>query len=163
MGVDRLKTFEEGDFFPCERLRHQRIVRRLLQSDPGYAAMIHSLDENIGRLLVVLKETGKEDDTVVIFTSDNGGLATAQGSPTCNAPLAEGKGWRREQAGLPALLRREQAGHLHSPRSYSSVSRILLRTSFPLHAWRLGAIIQLEESGLRSKGRPGRLRLGEPS
>jgi len=34
--------------------------------------------------------------TVVIFTSDNGGLATAEGSPTCNAPLAEGKGWMYE-------------------------------------------------------------------
>jgi arylsulfatase A-like enzyme len=33
---------------------------------------------------------------VVIFTSDNGGLATAEGSPTCNAPLAEGKGWMYE-------------------------------------------------------------------
>jgi arylsulfatase A-like enzyme len=33
---------------------------------------------------------------VVVFTSDNGGLATAEGSPTCNAPLAEGKGWMYE-------------------------------------------------------------------
>jgi arylsulfatase A-like enzyme len=29
----------------------------------------------------------------VIFTSDNGGLSTAEGSPTCNSPLSEGKGW----------------------------------------------------------------------
>jgi arylsulfatase A-like enzyme len=33
---------------------------------------------------------------VVVFTSDNGGLSTAEGSPTCNAPLAEGKGWMYE-------------------------------------------------------------------
>ena len=32
----------------------------------------------------------------MIFTSDNGGLATSEGSPTCNAPLAEGKGWMYE-------------------------------------------------------------------
>ena len=33
---------------------------------------------------------------MVVFTSDNGGLATAEGSPTCNAPLSEGKGWMYE-------------------------------------------------------------------
>jgi arylsulfatase A-like enzyme len=32
----------------------------------------------------------------VVFTSDNGGLSTAEGSPTCNLPLAEGKGWMYE-------------------------------------------------------------------
>ena len=58
--------------------------------------MIHSLDENVGRLLDALEETGQADNTVVVFTSDNGGLATAEGSPTCNAPLAEGKGWMYE-------------------------------------------------------------------
>ena len=36
------------------------------------------------------------DNTLVIFTSDNGGLATAEGSPTCNAPLSDGKGWMYE-------------------------------------------------------------------
>ena len=67
-----------------------------MQSDPVYAAMIHSLDENIGRLLEVLEETEQEEETVVMFTSDNGGLATAEGSPTCNSPLSEGKGWMYE-------------------------------------------------------------------
>ena len=38
------------------------------------------------------------EDTIVIFTSDNGGLATAEGSPTCNYPLSEGKGWMYEGA-----------------------------------------------------------------
>jgi len=60
------------------------------------AAMVDALDENIGRVLDALDETGKADDTLVVFTSDNGGLATAEGSPTCNAPLAEGKGWMYE-------------------------------------------------------------------
>jgi len=96
MGLDRLKTFEVGEFFPCEHKQDQRIVRRLVQSDPAYAAMIESLDENVGRLLGVLDEIGQAESTVVFFTSDNGGLATAEGSPTCNAPLAEGKGWMYE-------------------------------------------------------------------
>lgn len=66
--------------------------------------MIESVDENIGRLLARLDETGIADDTVVIFTSDNGGLATAEGSPTCNAPLSEGKGWMYEGGTREPLL-----------------------------------------------------------
>ncbi len=96
LGLDQQQTFEEDGFFPCEHKKDQRITRRLLQSDPAYAAMIESMDENIGRLLTALDEAGLTENTVIFFTSDNGGLATAEGSPTCNAPLAEGKGWMYE-------------------------------------------------------------------
>ena len=96
MGLDQVKTFEEGEYFPCEHKKDQRVTRRLLQSDPAYAAMVYNLDWNIGRLLEALEEAGVADETVVIFTSDNGGLSTAEGSPTCNAPLCEGKGWMYE-------------------------------------------------------------------
>ena len=96
MGLDKGDPFEIGNFFPCEHKKKMRIKRRLIQSDPKYAAMIHSLDENIGRLLQAIDDIGVKDETVVIFTSDNGGLATSEGSPTCNAPLAEGKGWMYE-------------------------------------------------------------------
>ncbi|MCK5738879.1 sulfatase, partial [bacterium] len=96
MGLDRLPTFEDGEYFPCEHKRTQRVRRRLLHSDPAYAAMIETVDQNIGRLMQALEATGETDNTIVIFTSDNGGLATAEGSPTCNAPLAEGKGWMYE-------------------------------------------------------------------
>ncbi|MHC4915066.1 MAG: sulfatase [Planctomycetota bacterium] len=95
-GVADVEAFETGEFFPCEHKRDGRVRRRLLQSDPAYAAMIWALDENVGRLMAALEEAGRADDTVVIFTSDNGGLATAEGAPTCNAPLAEGKGWMYE-------------------------------------------------------------------
>lgn len=96
LGLDQLETFSEDEFHPCEHKKDQRVRRRLLQSDPVYAAMIDSLDENIGRVLDTLEATGKSDDTLILFTSDNGGLATSEGSPTCNAPLAEGKGWMYE-------------------------------------------------------------------
>jgi len=96
IGLDQQKTFEEGDFFPCEHKKDRRIIRRLLQSDPAYAGMVENLDENIGRVLKAVDQAGLTGNTVVIFTSDNGGLATAEGSPTCNAPLNEGKGWMYE-------------------------------------------------------------------
>ena len=95
-GLDQVKTFEEGEHFPCEHKRDRRLRRRLVQSDPTYAAMIQSVDENVGRLMQALEAAGVADNTVVIFTSDNGGLATAEGSPTCNSPLSEGKGWMYE-------------------------------------------------------------------
>jgi arylsulfatase A-like enzyme len=72
------------------------VKRRILQSDPAYAAMIENLDTNIGRLLQVLADEGLADDTLVVFTSDNGGLATAETSPTCNLPWSQGKGWNAE-------------------------------------------------------------------
>jgi arylsulfatase A-like enzyme len=96
MGLDRQKAIEEGEPFPTENKRHLRIQRRLIQSDPVYAAMVWRMDDCIGRLLKALEETGQRENTLVIFTSDNGGLATSEGSPTSNLPLQEGKGWMYE-------------------------------------------------------------------
>jgi arylsulfatase A-like enzyme len=96
MGLDEVETFVDGEHYPCEHKKDQRVRRRLVQSDPVYAGMIESLDESIGRILDALDESGQADNTLIVFTSDNGGLATSEGSPTCNAPLAEGKGWMYE-------------------------------------------------------------------
>ncbi len=104
LGLDRVSAFVEGELFPCEHKKSEHVIRRMIQSDAAYAAMIESVDENIGRLLRTLDEAGIADNTIVIFTSDNGGLATAEGSPTCNAPLAEGKGWMYEGGTREPLL-----------------------------------------------------------
>jgi arylsulfatase A-like enzyme len=58
--------------------------------------MIRSVDEGVGRVLAAVERIGQADNTVIVFTSDNGGLATAEGSPTCNGPLSDGKGWMYE-------------------------------------------------------------------
>ncbi|MAX26754.1 MAG: sulfatase [Phycisphaeraceae bacterium] len=96
MGIDTIEPFVEGEYFACDHKKDQRVRRRVIQSDPVYAAMIKSMDENLGKLMQAITDAGEEDNTLFIFTSDNGGLATAEGSPTCNAPLAEGKGWMYE-------------------------------------------------------------------
>ncbi len=54
----------------------------------NYLAMLEHLDIEVGRLLAKLDELKLSDNTVVIFTSDNGGLSRV----TKNAPLREGKG-----------------------------------------------------------------------
>lgn len=69
---------------------------RQVQSHPVYAAMMEDLDSSVGRALAKVDELGLKDRTIVIFTSDNGGLSTAEGSPTSNAPLRTGKGWLYE-------------------------------------------------------------------
>ncbi|MHB9032625.1 MAG: sulfatase-like hydrolase/transferase, partial [Anaerolineae bacterium] len=104
LGLDQVKTFALGQYYPCEHLRTRRIKRRLVQSDPVYAAMVENLDSNLGRMLAELEAAGIADNTLVIFTSDNGGLSSSEGSPTCNLPLAEGKGWMYEGGTREPLL-----------------------------------------------------------
>lgn len=67
--------------------------------DPTYAAMIASVDESVGRVLKTLDDLKLADDTVVIFSSDNGGVGgyvregiKKAGDVTDNAPLRSGKG-----------------------------------------------------------------------
>jgi len=83
-----------------------RFVERTRQGHPVYASMIETLDANIGRLMAAIEEFYLKQNTVIIFMSDNGGLATAEGSPTSNLPLRAGKGWLYE-GGIrePMLIR----------------------------------------------------------
>lgn len=69
---------------------------RKVQDHAVYGAMIENMDWNIGKIIESLKEKNLFDNTIIIFTSDNGGLSTAEGSPTSNAPLRAGKGWLYE-------------------------------------------------------------------
>ena len=66
-----------------------------LQSNPVYAAMIESVDDGIGKIMMELEKLKLHEKTIVIFTSDNGGVATADWPmtpPTVNGSLREGKG-----------------------------------------------------------------------
>ena len=45
-------------------------------SDPAFAAMLETVDDSVGKLRAALEATGQADDTVILFTSDNGGLRT---------------------------------------------------------------------------------------
>lgn len=69
---------------------------RIEQSHAVYAGMVELLDASVGRVLESLEEAGVAERTIVVFTSDNGGLSTAQGHPTSNHPLRAGKGWLYE-------------------------------------------------------------------
>ena len=68
--------------------KYESIPEAERQGKPVYAAMVESVDESVGRVTETLKELGLEKNTVVIFTSDNGGFYNA----TSNAPLRANKG-----------------------------------------------------------------------
>ncbi|MFO1448271.1 MAG: sulfatase [Opitutaceae bacterium] len=84
---------------------HERDVRRV-QDHAVYAAMVEAMDLAVGKVLAKLDELGLRENTLVIFTSDNGGLSTSEGWPTSNLPFRGGKGWMYE-GGIrePLLIR----------------------------------------------------------
>ncbi len=67
---------------------YERVPEAERQGKPEYAAMIESVDESVGRVMATLQELGRDKDTVILFTSDNGGFYGA----TRNAPLRANKG-----------------------------------------------------------------------
>lgn len=64
------------------------------QKSPAYAAMVESVDQSVGKIMHTLKALDLDQHTLVIFTSDNGGLETE--IATDNDPLRSGKGYPYE-------------------------------------------------------------------
>src|SRR3984957_1246091 len=82
--------------------------------EPVYAGVIETLDDTVGRLLAKLDSLKLEDKTIVIFTSDNGGLHVPEGSHpkvTHNTPYRAGKGFVYE-GGLRIPLIVRWPGHV---------------------------------------------------
>ena len=102
---ERLNLSEE-ERFGVDQVADRSIKYRKEQDHPIYAAMVESVDMAVGKVLDKLKSMGIDDNTVVIFFSDNGGLSTSEGSPTANTPLRTGKGWLYE-GGIrePAIIK----------------------------------------------------------
>ncbi|MBW3630892.1 MAG: sulfatase [Gemmatimonadetes bacterium] len=74
--------------------------------NPYYAAMLESLDDGVGRILARLRELNIDQNTIVVFTSDNGGLGIDELGPvpTSNEPLRAWKGFVYEGGNRVPLI-----------------------------------------------------------
>lgn len=77
--------------------------------NPTYAAVVYTLDDSVGRLLDALDELKLRDNTLVVFTSDNGGVhlpELKEDAPTHNTPFRAGKGYLYEGGlRIPLIVR----------------------------------------------------------
>jgi len=88
--ADSLAIAESG--YQMERV----LPIRTIQDNPVYAGLVQSMVDAVGVVLKTLKEAGIEDNTIVVFTSDNGGVASGDSFSTSNLPLRGGKGYQWE-------------------------------------------------------------------
>ncbi len=100
----------------------KRLEPGLHHRNPTYAAMVDSLDENVGRLLARLDDLELSRRTLIVFTSDNGGYINRHRGMqvTSNHPLRSGKGSLWEGGiRVPLIVRwpgvTEPGGVCHEP------------------------------------------------
>ncbi|MDC1226149.1 sulfatase [Algibacter sp.] len=92
---DQLKNIDFGD--TPEYIKEGEGRRKMRQDDAGYAGMVENVDENVGRLLQTLKDMNIDENTIIVFSSDHGGLSndghkSERHLATTNFPLKAGKG-----------------------------------------------------------------------
>ncbi|MEP6002796.1 MAG: sulfatase, partial [Maribacter dokdonensis] len=74
----------------------KKLPIRITQDNPVYAGLVETMDEAIGMVLDKLDELGLDDNTIIIFTSDNGGVSSGDSFSTSNLPFRGGKGYHWE-------------------------------------------------------------------
>jgi arylsulfatase A-like enzyme len=77
----------------------RRLPVRQVQDHPVYAGLVETTDDAVGLVLAKLKALGLEDNTIICFTSDNGGVSSGDAFATSNLPLRGGKG-RQWEGGI---------------------------------------------------------------
>lgn len=74
----------------------RKLPIRQKQDNPVYGGLVESMDDAVGHLLSSLKKLELDKNTVVIFTSDNGGVSSGDNFSTSNLPFKGGKGYQWE-------------------------------------------------------------------
>lgn len=88
--AESLGIAENG--FEMER----RFPIRVVQDNPVYAGLVEQMDDAVGVVIEALQQLGLAENTIVVFTSDHGGVASGDGFSTSNLPLRGGKGYQWE-------------------------------------------------------------------
>lgn len=94
--AEKMGLMERVD--PRFRFDRTKEVRQV-QDHPVYAGMMAALDDSVGLVLDAIRKSGVADNTVVIFTSDNGGVSSGDGFATACLPMRGGKG-RQWEGGI---------------------------------------------------------------
>lgn len=84
---------------PDDRFYQKYLDKGIHKTEAAYASMVEGMDKSLGDLMNWLEENNQADNTIILFTSDNGGLsAVARGGEkhTHNLPLSSGKGSAHE-------------------------------------------------------------------
>ena len=102
--IEKLKSYENTS---PETVKEGDAITLLNQRNAKYASMVHATDYNVGRIINFLKENNLYENTLIVFTSDNGGLSTLRRvAPTSVFPLRAGKGWLYEGGiRIPQLIK----------------------------------------------------------
>ncbi len=95
----RAKASATGDVDKKRFVMDGGLPVRQVQDCPIYAGMIEAMDDAVGLVLNALDEHGFAEDTVVCFTSDNGGVSTGDCYSSSMLPLRGGKG-RQWEGGI---------------------------------------------------------------
>jgi arylsulfatase A-like enzyme len=77
-------------------IMERKLPIRQTQDNPIYAGLVESMDEAVGIVLNTLKELHLDKNTIIVFTSDNGGVASGDSFSTSNLPYRGGKGYQWE-------------------------------------------------------------------
>jgi len=129
VAAQRDQMIQKDEYAGYRVLPNQMVKIKQRQDNPQFAAMVESVDQSLGRVVAKLASLRLEQNTIVIFTSDNGGMAAANfGRPdrvvdpaeldaaysTSNLPLRGAKGWLYEGGiRVPLIIKwpgRVQAG-----------------------------------------------------
>ncbi len=85
---------------PAERFTIDRTLPvRQVQDHPIYAGLIEEMDDALGRVFQKLKDLGLDEKTIVVFTSDNGGVTSGDAYSSSELPYRGGKG-RQWEGGI---------------------------------------------------------------
>ncbi len=82
--------------FPVGRFLKYGLHDQYSQSFPAYGTMVQTLDDEVGKIIAALKAAHVENNTIIVFVSDNGGYSPDPWGGTSNTPLRGGKGWLYE-------------------------------------------------------------------
>ncbi len=81
---------------PNGYVMEQELPIRQVQDNPVYGGLVESMDDAVGEVLNTLKRLNLDQNTIIIFTSDNGGVASGDAFSTSNLPFRGGKGYQWE-------------------------------------------------------------------